>query len=228
MPKRRDNSAETGEAPAATTDENTGGEEIVTEAEIGELETESGDDFEEAAREAFEPIGEAGQRVQDQTHYDVVDLLATTGQREHDMTGSDGLRHIYRFPDHVTRVKVPLEHAIRFAQIPDAFAVFNRMGQPVRARRQVAGDPANGLSPHQVVASLTELTTEALVSRVLKVARTERLRNSAITATREQLIEFLLATPDAPAATGQTADQGAGSGDSLIDAQDDEFAGANV
>jgi hypothetical protein len=134
----------------------------------------------------------------------VRDLNATTEPRTHDLVDADGVKAAYAFPPGAW-VDVPLTIATRWLVGNSGFEVKGPDGQVLKLVAQpqeAAGGRGLVLRPDQVVASLDELTIDALMSRV-------QARGGKLTKAdgKQKMVAFLLsggaaaagAIDDAPA-----------------------------
>jgi hypothetical protein len=133
----------------------------------------------------------------------VEDLNATAGnvEREHDLLAADGSVHHFTFEPR-KETAVPLALATRWLVGNSGFRV-KVDGQVLKlvAPKQVAVQgPGHVMRPNEVVATLDELTLDALLARVQKAGGQGGSQRSAPlgrAAGKKALIEFLM-TGDAP------------------------------
>lgn len=127
----------------------------------------------------------------------VKDLNATTDARRHDLLDADGKIVSFDFmPNRYTAV--PLTMATRFLVGNSGFEVLGPDGQVLRlmAQPQTGAGPGIVLRPDQVIASLDELTLDALVTRA--VAKGGKFTKAS---GKKAVVEFLVGGAPAPAGT---------------------------
>jgi len=99
--------------------------------------------------------------------YTARDKNAKRGSRVHEVRLNDGSTRAFTFPSDAARVEVPVDVAISLSRIP-SFEVMDSRGLivvPQQIEEQTNLGEVVSLAADQVIANLSELTKEALVSR---------------------------------------------------------------